>query len=91
MVNGVLAKIKEIVGKELTLNIRIKHDNVLLKSTVFFASNAYEPDVTSSVSIDASTFGATVSSINEISLPYNNELINDLHQKSFQSLNYAHI
>ena len=90
MVNGVLAKIKEIVGKELTLNIRIKHDNVLLKSTVFFASDAYEPGVTSSFSIDASTSGATVSSIDEVSLTQNNELINDLPEASFQSLNYAH-
>ncbi|KAL1822244.1 hypothetical protein ACET3Z_009022 [Daucus carota] len=65
LANGIPTKIKEIVGKQLTLKIRIKHDNVLLKSTVLFASDAYEPGVTSSFSIDASTSGATVSSIDE--------------------------
>ncbi|KAL1823972.1 hypothetical protein ACET3Z_010750 [Daucus carota] len=62
---GVSSKIKEIVGKSLTLKIRIKHDNVLLKSTVFFASDAYEPSVTSSVSLDPSTSGASASSIGD--------------------------
>ncbi|KAL1824847.1 hypothetical protein ACET3Z_011625 [Daucus carota] len=65
LVSGVPSKIKEIVGKDLTLKIRIKHDNVLLKSTVFFASDAYEAGVTGSVSMDASSSGGTVLSIGD--------------------------
>ncbi|KAK1367830.1 hypothetical protein POM88_034839 [Heracleum sosnowskyi] len=59
------AIIKNIVGKECTFKIEIKDDNVLIKSKIFTATDAYDDSLPSASSSSSSMPGFSETSIPE--------------------------
>ncbi|KAL1816173.1 hypothetical protein ACET3Z_018747 [Daucus carota] len=71
-------KIKDIACKALTLKTQIKHDNLLLKSTIFFAPYAFVFGLSSSASLDGSATAMTILSNGDfyILLPLLSNMVN---------------